>query len=125
MAINTLIVLATAAILLSPGPLAAHHSAAAYDSGKPVTITGTMTEFQFVNPHVIIRLEAKDEKGSVQIWQGELTSPNHLARAGWNPTIIKPGDQMSLSGFPAKNGSYSLRITKVVLKGEVLETGQD
>ena len=105
--------------------LLAHHSAAAYDNTKEVTVTGTVTDFQFVNPHVLIFLMAKDEGGSIQKWQGELTSPNHLVRVGWNREIMKPGDQITLTGYQSRSGANSLRLRKVVLNGQVLRTGEN
>lgn len=106
------------------GLLFAHHAAAAYSNGETITVQGTTTEFQFVNPHVLIHWDVKDEKGEVQQWQGELTSPNHLVRAGWNRTSIKRGDQIAVTGYRSKNGSNSLRITKVVVNGQPLSTTQ-
>jgi hypothetical protein len=98
----------------------AHHSAAAYESSKQITVTGTVTEFHFVNPHVLIYMSAKDESGATRKWQGELTSPNRLVRVGWNKDIMKTGDAIALTGYPAKDGGNSIRITKVVLKGQPL-----
>jgi hypothetical protein len=95
--------------------LYAHHGTASYDTSKTVTVKGTVTEFQFVNPHVLVYCDAKDDKGNVQKWQGELTSPNHLARNGWTRSSLKPGDEVTLAGFPAKSGVTSLWITKVLL----------
>ena len=86
------------------GPAFAHHGAAAYDMSKSVTVAGTITDFQFVNPHVLIAMDVKDPSGKVEKWQGELTSPNHLARAGWTKSTLKPGDQITLIGGPAKSG---------------------
>jgi hypothetical protein len=103
----------------------AHHGQAAYDSTVPVTVTGTLTEFQFVNPHCIVYLEVKDAKGAAEKWQGELTSPNRLVRAGWNAHSLKPGDQVGLTGWRAKNGSNSLWITKTMVNGKELKTAMD
>src|SRR5499433_922178 len=114
--------LVTTAFLLIPNAALAHHSAAAYESTKQIAVSGVVTEFHFVNPHVLIYWTAKDEEGNVQKWQGELTSPNHLIRSGWNKETIKAGDPITLTGYPAKNGAYSLRITKVVVKGQALDT---
>ena len=123
MTFERVVVLAViAGLFMVPGLALAHHSAAAYESTKQVTITGTVTEFHFVNPHVLIYMTAKDEEGAVRTWQGELTSPNRLVRVGWNKEIMKPGDPITLSGYPAKDGGNSLRITKVVLKGQALGT---
>jgi hypothetical protein len=107
-------------VLLLPRFLLAHHSAAAYETTKQITVTGNVTEFHFVNPHVLIYITAKDEGGTVRQWQGEMTSPNHLIRAGWNKDIMKAGDPITLTGYQAKDGGNSIRITKVVLKGQPL-----
>jgi hypothetical protein len=105
-------------------PLFAHHGTASYDTSKTVTVKGTVTDFQFTNPHVLVFLDVRDDKGNLQKWQGELTSPNHLARVGWTRSSLKPGDQIALSGFPAKSGAASMWISKVVLAdGKALDTG--
>ena len=109
-----------AGLLFLPALLMAHHSAAAYESTRQITVTGTVTEFHFVNPHVLIYMTAKDESGTTRNWQGELTSPNRLVRVGWNKDIMKTGDPIALTGYPAKDGGNSIRITKVVLKGQPL-----
>jgi hypothetical protein len=95
-------------------PLFAHHGTASYDTSKTVTVKGTVTDFQFINPHVLLYLDVKDDKGNVQKWQGELTSPNHLERAGWTRTSLKLGDQITISGYPAKSGANSMWISKVL-----------
>jgi hypothetical protein len=95
-------------------PLFAHHGTASYDTSKTVTVKGIVTDFQFVNPHVLLFLDVKDDNGNVQKWQGELTSPNHLERAGWTRTSLKLGDQITISGFPAKSGANSIWISKVL-----------
>ena len=101
----------------------AHHGTANYDTTKSVTVKGAVTNFQFINPHVIISLDVKDDKGIVQNWQGGLTSPNHLMRSGWTKDTLKPGDVITISGFPAKSGAPEMWIQKVVLaSGEVLDT---
>jgi DNA/RNA endonuclease YhcR with UshA esterase domain len=102
----------------------AHHGTASYDTTRTTTVKGTVTAFQFMNPHTLLFLDVTDEKGNVQKWQGELTSPNHLARNGWTKNSLKPGDQITLTGFPAKSGANSLWITKVVLAdGTSLDPG--
>ena len=101
----------------------AHHGTANYDTTKSVTVKGAVTNFQFINPHVIISLDVKDDKGVVQNWQGGLTSPNHLMRSGWTKDTLKTGDVITISGFPAKSGAPEMWIQKVVLAtGEVLDT---
>jgi hypothetical protein len=120
---RTLILLTvTATVSLPRGPVLAHHGQAAYDMAASLTVTGIVTEFQFTNPHCIVHLNVNDEKGEPQKWQGELTSPNHLVRAGWNPHSINAGDKIALTGWRAKNGANSLWITKTVVNGHELKT---
>lgn len=104
-----------AAFLMVSIPAFAHHGDAAYDTTKTVTVKGTVTDFQFINPHVEIFINVKDASGNVVKWQGELTSPNHLAREGWTRETLKPGDVIILAGYRAKNGAPSLRLQKVTM----------
>lgn len=99
-------------------PLFAHHGDAAYDTTKSVTVKGTLIDFQFINPHVEIFINVKGPDGKVAKWQGELTSPNMLSRRGWTKSIVKVGDQITLTGYQAKNGSPSLRLQKVIANGK-------
>ena len=102
----------------------AHHGTANYDTSKTVTVKGSVTDFQFINPHVLIVMDAKDEGGKIEKWQGELTSPNRLSRNGWTKSSIKLGDTITISGYPTKSGSTEIWIQKVVLaSGEELPTG--
>jgi hypothetical protein len=102
----------------------AHHGTANYDTSKTITVKGAVSEFQFINPHVLIAMDGKDESGKLQKWQGELTSPNRLSRVGWTKSSVKPGDTLTISGYPAKSGSPEIWIQKVVLgSGEELATG--
>jgi hypothetical protein len=109
--------------LVFSGSAFAHHGAAAYDMSKTITVTGTVTDFQFVNPHVLIAMDVKDASGKVEKWQGELTSPNHLSRAGWTKSTLKPGDQVTLIGGPAKSGSPTMWIRKIMKDGEEVSLG--
>jgi hypothetical protein len=108
--------LVAAVALVSPTQMLAHHGAAGYDTTKLVTIKGAVTDFRFGNPHVEISLEVKKDDGSVENWQGELNSPNILARAaGWNRNTLKPRDEVVLVGYRSKNGLRVLRLEKVSL----------
>jgi hypothetical protein len=101
-----------------------HHGTANYETTKTVTVKGPVSDFQFINPHVLISMDGKDDTGKVQKWQGELTSPNRLTRAGWTKSSIKLGDVITISGYPSKSGSPEIWIQKVVLaSGEELSTG--
>jgi hypothetical protein len=111
--------------LLMLGSVAyAHHGTANYDTSKTITVKGVVSGFDFVNPHVQIFWEAKDDTGTAQKWQGELTSPNRLSRVGWTKSSIKPGDTISIEGYPTKSGSHEIWIQKVTMgSGEELPTG--
>jgi hypothetical protein len=113
--IRSLTFLALAVSLLGlPAATFAHHGTANYDTEHSISVKGTVTDFQFVNPHVLIYMTAKDAGGKTTSWQGELTSPNRLARAGWKKDTIKNGDTITISGFPAKSGSPEVWIQKVI-----------
>jgi Family of unknown function (DUF6152) len=102
----------------------AHHGNAAYDSAKMTTVTGIVTDFKFTNPHVLIAMDVKDPStGKIEKWEGELTSPNHLARAGWTRSTIKPGDELTMTGAALKSGAPAMAIRKIVRNGEQIPTG--
>ena len=112
-----------AGLLLISVSLSAHHGQAGYNTTETVTVSGAVTGFQFVNPHSIVSLDVKDDKGETQAWQGELTSPNHLLRADWTATTLKPGDKVTMAGYRAKSGANSMWITKISVNGEELKMG--
>src|SRR4030088_2539604 len=102
-------------LFLSP-PLFAHHGEVNYDTEKVVSVKGTVTDFQFINPHVRIFLDVKNDKGEIEKWSCEARSPIMLVRVGgWDKNTLKPGDVITASGFRAKNGSNILRLKKIVL----------
>jgi DNA/RNA endonuclease YhcR with UshA esterase domain len=111
-------------VLVTAGPLSAHHGTASYDTTKAVTVSGTVTEFKFVNPHVLIYWEVKDDMGNVERWIGERSGPNSMARnAGWTSKTIKPGDHVTITGRRSKNGSPTMAISKIILNGKELSQG--
>jgi hypothetical protein len=95
-------------------PLLAHHGASEYDMTKIVTVHGTVTELQFVNPHTLLTFTVKDDSGKAMEWQGELPSPNLLTRRGWSRSTLKPGDQVTVIGALAKNGEKGMQVKKLV-----------
>jgi hypothetical protein len=102
--------------LLVSGPLLAHHGEANYDTSKVVTVKGTVTEFKFVNPHVQISLDVKNDKGEIEKWVGEARSPAMLSRiGGWDKDTIKIGDVITASGHRTQNGLNFLRLITIVL----------
>jgi hypothetical protein len=103
-------------VLLVSGPLLAHHGEANYDTTKIVSVKGTVTEFKFVNPHVEVSLDVKNDTGAVEKWIGEARSPAMLARyGGWDKNTIKTGAVISARGHRTTNGSNFLRLTTIVL----------
>ena len=89
------------------GSAFAHHSPAAFDRTKKVTLVGTVKEFRWQNPHTWIEVEVPDEKGVPVVWGVELTSPTYLIRAGWKSNIIKPGDKVTVVVNPVRSGEPS------------------
>jgi DNA/RNA endonuclease YhcR with UshA esterase domain len=97
-------------------PLSAHHGEANYDTEKMVSVKGTVTDFQFVNPHVIISLDVKNDKGEIEKWVGEARSPAMLSRyGGWDKNTIKVGDVVTFYGHRTKNGTPFMRLDKIVM----------
>jgi len=108
------------------GSMSAHHGNTAYDEEHWITITGTVTEFVWSNPHCEIFMDVKDDKGSVVSWGIESQSPGILRRNDWTRTSLKPGDQIEVTLAPAKNkapvGFTGNQLGKVVFAdGRVLK----
>lgn len=91
----------------------AHHSAPVfYEVEERVTVSGTVTEFRFANPHAILKFDVVGENGETQQWTAETTSPSILRRRGWSQESFKPGEKVTLEGMPSLDGSYLMRITR-------------
>lgn len=106
----------TFALLLVSAPLFAHHGEANYDTDRVVSVKGTVTDFQFINPHTLITLDVKNDKGEIEHWSCEARSPGMLVRAGgWDKNTLKVGDVITVYGYRAKNGSPVLRLQKLTL----------
>src|SRR5438132_257941 len=85
-------------------PALAHHSSAAMDTGKTVTVEGVVKEFRWGNPHCWLDVEAPDAKGAMALWSFEMTSPQILVRNGWKSSTIKFGDKVKVVGNPMRDG---------------------
>jgi uncharacterized protein DUF6152 len=97
--------LLAASTILFARPTFAHHSQAVYDEDRLVTIKGTVTKFEWSNPHILIHLEVRDEKGNVEEWIAFSGSPAMQSReAGWTVEEFKPGEEITIQGFPQKDG---------------------
>jgi hypothetical protein len=104
-----------AAGLLCTGiPLAAHHSfAAEYDGTKPITLKGKVTKMDWVNPHSWLYIDVTDASGKVVNWACETAPPNGLYRQGWRKDSLKAGDEVTIEGFLAKDGTPTVNARSV------------
>ena len=95
-------------------PLFAHHGAASYDTSKTVTVSGTVTEYVWANPHVFVKVDAKDDGGNMVNWVIEAWNPVTQTSRGWTKNTFKPGDEVIVDVTPAKNnqpvGEFKGRI---------------
>ena len=104
-----------------PGAAVAHHSVSMFDRDKVVTLAGTVQVFEWTNPHVWIEIVMEDGDMMV-IWDIEGSSPRVLAREGWRPSLIKPGDRISITIYPRKDGEtggYYADIGPLYVNGEL------
>jgi hypothetical protein len=114
---------ATLALLAISAPLFAHHGAAAYDTKRQLALKGTVTEWYWANPHCLLKFEVKDANGSVVHWVAETSNPPDMANRGWSIHSMKPGDQVTVTLEPVKNGAPLGRVLQVVLAdGRTLST---
>ena len=117
-----------AGLLVFSGPVFAHHGVAGYDMAKTITLHGTVSKFEWSNPHCVIFVDVKNDNGEVQHWAMELASPTLLVRAGWDKNSLKPGDDVTIDTHPSKNGatvgitSTITFILKVIVNGQPLPT---
>src|SRR5688500_4848908 len=121
MRIKAVLVLLVVGLLLAGRAVVAHHAfSAEFDAEKRVKLTGAVTRLDWTNPHAWIYVDVKDETGKVANWGFELASPNGLMRSGWTRLSLKPGDEVTVEGSRAKNGSTVANAQNVILA----KTGQ-
>ncbi len=100
--------------------LSAHHSFAAFDMSKEQTITGVVSRFDWTNPHTFIWVEVTNDKGVVETWAIEGMSPNYLGRRGWSKNSVKPGDKITVSIRPLKEGKTGGMFIRAQIGDRVL-----
>ncbi len=117
MSIRSVIALAAGlACVVAAVSTAAHHSfAAEFDANKKVTITGTVTRIEWMNPHARFYVDVKDETGKVANWDFELASPNGLMRRGWTRSSLKVGDVVTVVAYGAKNAPYVANASSITM----------
>ena len=103
--------LATIAVGVFVVPASAHHSFAMFDATKEVTMSGTVKEFEWTNPHSWLRVMIEDQSGKSLQWAIEMGSPAQQARVGWKPDSVKPGDKVE---FRVEGKTYTIRDIKVI-----------
>jgi hypothetical protein len=108
--------LATLAALLCGGRVLAHHSfAAEFDAQKPVTLKGTVVKWELINPHGWITIDVSGAGGKTTQWMVETSNPNGLMRLGWTKRSLKPGDEITIEAYQAKDGSNTANAARVTL----------
>jgi hypothetical protein len=109
-------VLVAAAFLLAGGATYAHHSfAAEFDATKPITLKGNVTKVDWVNPHVWIYINVKDDAGKVTNWGAEMGPPHGLQRRGWRRDTLKLGEEITIRGSLARDGSKRMNAGQVTM----------
>jgi len=118
--LNALLV--TMGVGMASIPALAHHgTGVAYDTNSPTVLTGTVTEFKWLNPHAQLFLDTKDASGNVQHWAVEMNSPGVMTRQGWTRRQFKPGDEVTITVYPSKAGALvgsCIGICKVNINGK-------
>jgi len=127
-----LLVLGAGLVAAVSFPVSAHHSfAAEFDITKPIALKGAVTKLEWMNPHIWLYLDVQGTPGGAQHWQCEGGAPNTLTRNGWNKDSLKIGDEVTVEGYLAKDGSKTcnMRVVKLpngqsVFAGSSAGTGQ-
>ena len=112
--------LVIAGLVIGASTLSAHHSFAAFDMSKEQTITGVVSRFDWTNPHTFIWVDVTNEKGVVENWGIEGMSPNFLGRRGWSKNSVKPGDKITVSVRPLKEGKTGGMFIRAQIGDRVL-----
>ena len=119
------VVFAAAICLLAASslPVLAHHGNASFDAGKKLTLKATVTKWFWANPHCFLEFDVKDDAGNTVHWVAETSNPPDMINRGWSRNSFKPGDQVTVTLEPVKNGSPLGRVLEVQLaNGQILST---
>ena len=108
-------VVLASALFAAPARVVAHHGAATFETGKQITLKGTVTEWIWANPHCFLKFDAKDESGEVRNWAAETQNPVAMTTRGFSRSGFKVGDQVTVTVEPARNGAPVARMLNVVL----------
>jgi len=106
---------AAAGVLIPFVPLSAHHGSAAFESGTSIGMKGTVTRWFWANPHCFLSYDVKDESGDITHWVAETSNPPDMINRGWSKGTFKPGDEVTVTVEPVKNGRPAGRLLQVVL----------
>lgn len=101
-------------LLIATGSLGAHHSEAVFDKERLITIKGTVTKHDFVNPHALVTIKVRDADGRVTPWVLHGTPPLGFRAVGWTQDTVKPGDEVTVTGFPYRDGSPAMSWMRMV-----------
>jgi len=114
---SRILIITAAGLITAAVPMLAHHSfSAEYDRSKPITLKGTVTKVEWMNPHARFYLDVKDDSGAVTNWEFELGSPNGLMRQGWSRNSLKEGDVVTVNGSRAKDGANLVNANSVAFE---------
>jgi|SRR6185503_8171606 len=109
------VLIAAVGLLFTSIPLSGHHATAVFDTGKKITLTGSVVEWFWANPHCLLRFDVKDATGQVANWVGETQAPPNMIPGGWTRQSFKVGDEITITLEPAKSGRTVGRILTVLL----------
>jgi Family of unknown function (DUF6152) len=108
------VLMAAAGVVLVSAPLVGHHGAAALDTGREITLRGTVTEWIWSNPHCFLIFDATDDSGTVRKWSVETQNPTSMTQRGWSRSSFKVGDEVTVTIEPVKNGQPVGRILHAI-----------